>query len=146
MNTDSDSKLNSPYKRHYLHYSLFVVLLATTFFLWRYLYLSEKEYKNLKFIDETEHIIAELEEGLVLYKVLLNAAVGVFTASDEVNRSEWRLFNKYQKITAEFPDFQSLCYIPVIKKEQESAHLKGIWAQGFNKYHLKISFKIPNSS
>lgn len=136
MNTDSESKLHTPYKKRYLHYSLFVVLLATTFFLWRYLYLSEKEYRNHRFNDETEHIIAELEEELVLYKVLLNAAVGVFTASDEVNRSEWRLFNKYQKITTEFPDFQSLCYIPVIKKEQESAHLKGIWAQGFNKYQI----------
>ncbi len=136
MNTDSDSKLNKPYRKLYLHYALFIVLLATTFFLWRYFYLSEKNYRKDKFIDETQHIIAELEEGLVLYKVLLNAAVGIFTASDEVNRSEWRLFHKFQQTKAEFPDFQSLCYIPVIKKEQASAHLKGIWAQGFNKYEI----------
>ena len=136
MKDRSDKPASAPYRHRYLHYILFSVLIGTTFFLWRFVYVLEKEQKRHIFEDEARHIVAELEEELVLYKILLNGGAGVFTASDKVDRTEWHLYHKYQQTKAEFPNFQSLCYIPVIKGGQEKSHTQAIWTQGFSRYEI----------
>ena len=92
MKDSGDKRAFAPYRKRYLHYILFFVLLAATFFLWRYLYIIDHKQKRNIFDNEADHIVTELEDELVLYKILLNGGAGVFTASDEVNRREWRLF------------------------------------------------------
>lgn len=136
MKDSSDKPASAPYRHRYLHYILFSVLIGTTFFLWRYLYILEQEQRRHIFEDEARHIVAELEEELVLYKILLNGGAGVFTASDEVDRTEWRLYHKYQQTKAGFPSFQSLCYVPIVKRDQEKSHTQVVWSQGFSRYEI----------
>ena len=136
MKDRSDKPASAPYRHRYLHYILFSVLIGTTFFLWRYLYILEQDQRRHVFEDEARHIVAELEEELVLYKILLNGGAGVFTASDEVDRTEWHLYHKYQQTKAEFPNFQSLCYIPLVKSDQAKSHTQSIWTQGFSRYEI----------
>lgn len=136
MIDSSDKPASAPYRHRYLHYILFSVLIGTTFFLWRYLYLVEKSNRGNIFNEEAEHIISEIQDELFLYKILLSGGAGIFTASDEVNRSEWRLYHKYQQTKSKFPNFQSLCYIPVIKRDQKKSHTQVVWSQGFSRYEI----------
>ncbi|MDP3399471.1 MAG: CHASE domain-containing protein, partial [Bacteroidales bacterium] len=136
MNDTGDKRASAPYRKKYLHYILFFVLLAAAVILCRYLYILDQNQQRYVFENEANHIVAELEEELVLYKILLNGGAGVFTASDKVDRTEWRLYHKYQQTKAEFPNFQSLCYIPLVKSDQAKSHTQSIWTQGFSRYEI----------
>lgn len=136
MNEGDDKRASDRYHKRYLHYLLFFALLATSLILWWFLYDGEREQRGHIFYDEAEHIVVELEDALVLYKILLNAGVGVFTSSDKVNREEWQLFHKYQQTKAEFPTFQSLCYLPLIKGDNLKNYIQSLWAQGFSEYEI----------
>lgn len=136
MKDSGDKRAFAPYRKRYLHYILFFVLLATAVILCRYLYILDQNQQRYVFENEADHIVTELEDELVLYKILLNGGAGVFTASDEVNRREWRLYHNYQQTKVEFPNFQSLCYVPVIKRGQEISHTKALWSQGFSSYEI----------
>jgi hypothetical protein len=136
MNDTGDKRASAPYGKRYLHYILFFVLLAATFFLWRYLYILDHEQKRHVFENEAHHIVIELEDELFLYKILLNGGAGVFAASDHVYRREWRQYHKYQQTKAIFPHFQSLCYIPVVKRGQEILHTQAAWSQSFSRYEI----------
>lgn len=71
-----------------------------------YDYISKKNYEE--FEKESQSLVDKIEKRLDHYGEVLQAARGLFAASKEVERDEWKTFIETQKIQERFPGIQGV--------------------------------------
>ena len=89
------------------------------------------------FRAEVEDIQRRIENRLSTYSDILHAARGLFEASSEVERDEWRSFILGQHIPDRFPGLQGVGYALVVPKENLAEHVREMRLGGFPQYEVK---------
>lgn len=87
---------------------------------------------NVAFNEVTLHISEKIEA----YEQMLRATQGLFYASDEVSRQEFRLFAKELELEIYYPGLMGLGYVPLIKPEDKAKHIAQVRDNGFPNYEI----------
>jgi signal transduction histidine kinase len=79
---------------------------------------------------------ASIKQRLDSYEDILRGASGLFEASENVNRQEWREYLNSYDMTNRYPGIQGLGYIEVIPPSSLQSHLDRVRAEGYPNYSV----------
>ena len=85
-------------------------------------------------VDKSTLAIAKRMEG---YEQVLRGVVGLFNASDEVNRLDFKRYVSNLQIDTYWPGIQGIGYAEMLEPTELEAHQQKIRAQGFADYEIK---------
>ncbi len=87
---------------------------------------------TIAFNEVTLHIVEKIEA----YEQMLRATQGLFYASDEISRQEFRKFADELDLDVFYPGILGLGYVPLIKPEDKARHIAKIRQSGFPEYDI----------
>ncbi|MCQ8183538.1 CHASE domain-containing protein [Methylomonas sp. SURF-1] len=132
----------------YRHYSPVLLVLAVSaaflFFAWQALDRHNQQRLREYFEFESERIALHISERMALHALTLRSAAGVFAASDDVTRDDWRAFVEILGLDQNHPGVQGVGYAQWIPADQLQGHITQIRAQGFPDYALSPDTPRPN--
>ncbi len=104
-----------------------------------YIHLNKnfEERERLRFLTVTKQASMLVKNRMDAYRQTLYAGAGLFNASDNVSRAEWRSFVKSLKIEQNFPGVQGLGYSEVVHPPEKERHIARIRAEGFPDFNIK---------
>ena len=84
-----------------------------------------------------DQVTLKIRERLGAYSLILRGGAGLFAASTNVSRQEWRAYVQKLHAEATVPGVQGIGFAKVIAQEQLAAHIAGIRAEGFPEYTVR---------
>ena len=104
----------------------FIVLfvgIAVTFFIWQYTRDNVRNNAESNFTREVNQIEYALTKRIGMYKNILFALQGLFSASESVERQEWSPFVRTARIV-DYPDIEYISYIEIVKDDEKEEFIK----------------------
>jgi signal transduction histidine kinase len=92
---------------------------------------------NAEYTYVCNDIKAKISERLKTHAQLLSTGAAFFSASDSVERHEWKHFIEKSNITHELPGIQWVGYSKLFQKKQLPHHIQQIRKEGFKDYSVK---------
>lgn len=117
-----------------LPYIALAVLLTLSLLIWQYYEQITLDREERRFNEYINYIVDEITDRLHQYEMILLGGAGVFAASEEVTREEWRDYYEYRKVRIRYPGIQGIVYSRVIRPQDLAAYIEAIRAEGFNEY------------
>ena len=117
-----------------------IVLLVSIFFTfiaWYYVRDLTMEKAHERFIFRVKTIELALRERLNACEFLLQSGAGLFAASREVTRTEWRRYVKELRLDYYYRGVQGLGFSKRILPSEKKAHIRQIREEGFPNYDIK---------
>lgn len=90
-----------------------------------------------RFNFRVEEITEAIKSRMLVYESVLRGSVGLFLASQEVSREEWKEYVTNLQIDKYWPGIQGMGYSIPVKKEDKEAHIQEIRSEGFSEYTIK---------
>ena len=90
-----------------------------------------------RFHFQVEDAQFAIRKRLTDYEQALRGGVGLFRASTEVNREEWRAYVSALQIDQRYPGIQGMGFSKWIPAKEKEAHIRQIRAEGFPDYTLR---------
>ncbi len=115
-------------------YLILGFLLACSFGLWRHFENQSTEGEERRFERRVNETIQHIMDRLERYKMILQGGAGVFMASEEVGREEWRAYVEYRRVQALFPGIHGLGFAPVIRRAELEEYIRSVRSEGFPDY------------
>ncbi len=115
-------------------YLILGFLLACSFGLWRHFENQSTEREERRFERRVNETIQDITDRLERYKMILQGGAGVFMASEEVSREEWRAYVEYRRVQTLFPGIHGLGFAPVIRRAELEEHIRSMRSEGFPDY------------
>ncbi|MBF0273713.1 MAG: CHASE domain-containing protein [Nitrospinae bacterium] len=84
-------------------------------------------------------LVTAIKKRMLEYEMVLHSGIGLFKASSEVTRDEWKTFVENIEIQKFFPGIQGIGFSLMVPPDQKEKHEKEIQAEGFP--HFKINPK-----
>jgi diguanylate cyclase (GGDEF)-like protein/PAS domain S-box-containing protein len=100
-----------------------------------YQYYKEKEHARLELASR--EITLHIKNRMALYEQLLRSGVALFNASDNITRTEWRIFAKEQQLSRNFKGIQGFGYSDVILPIAKESYEDRIRKEGFPDFSIK---------
>jgi len=110
------------------------LMLVASVWLWRFVAHAETARARLYFDEYCEKISQDILGRLNTCKMILHGGAGVFIASEEVTRAEWRAYVEYHQIRPLFPGIQGIAFAKVIAPAELAQHVESLRADGFSEY------------
>lgn len=101
---------------------------------------SERSYKE-RFRRYAENAAIEIQSSMYSYEQMLWSSVGLFNASQSVDREEWRKFVTTLQLTDNWPGIQAMGYSIPIKPDELAAHELTMRSSGSENYKVKPAGK-----
>ena len=103
------------------------------------LYLAEQNSKKREdeFILLSQQITQLVNDRVDYYTQLLLGGLGLFQASTNVTRQEWKRFSDAQMLDSKFLGIQGVGYSKVIFANELKKHTQQIHDEGFTEYYVK---------
>lgn len=119
-------------------FPLLILLLGSAFSLQQYTSAKQQSDDTLKarFNTAFNEVTLHISEKIEAYEQMLRATQGLFYASDEVSRQEFRNFTRQLKVDVFYPGLQGLGYVPLIKPENKAKHIAEVRDSGFPDYTI----------
>ncbi|MGD9717041.1 MAG: CHASE domain-containing protein [Sulfuricurvum sp.] len=124
-----------------LAYAILVAGIALSIAAFRYEQENAKEKERLRFETVTKQATLLITTRMDAYRHILYAGAGLYSASDKVERSEWRTFVDMLRIERSFPGIQGLGYAAVIDPFELKRHEAAMRKEGFVDYALRPAGK-----
>ena len=93
----------------------------------------EKFHAELK----SKEVLTLIKNRIVTYEQVLRSGVGLFKASDNVTRNEWKIFTQELKLQENFKGIQGFGYSEVVLPQNIQSHEEQIRKEGFPNYRIK---------
>ncbi|WP_312931210.1 hybrid sensor histidine kinase/response regulator [Stutzerimonas nitrititolerans] len=84
-----------------------------------------------------------IEQRLIDHEQILFGAAGLFTASGEVSRAQWRAYVERQQLADRYPGIQGVGFSKVVRASEREAHEQSIRAEGFADYRIQPEGERP---
>jgi diguanylate cyclase (GGDEF)-like protein len=78
-----------------------------------------------------------IQQRLQIYEQVLRATAGLFRASNEVSRQEFRLFVDSLRLAQNYPGIQGIGYADVVPPPEKEKHIEAVRKSGFPDYAIK---------
>ena len=111
--------------------------LGLTGFLWRATHQQTVETSRLEFAHEFETFVSSITTRITANEQILRSVVGLFEASDEVSRTEFRSFIAALRLEERYPGIQGVGFVKAIKPADLTDHIKSVRAEGFPEYTVR---------
>lgn len=115
---------------------LVVCLVATALAVWQ-AHKSIDLYAERELAFACEEIRVRILDRLADHELILRGGSGVFDASEEVSRTEWRRFVTSLRLEREYPGIQGVGFSRLIPRDELAAHLQQVRAEGFPEYRVR---------
>ncbi|MBI3494709.1 CHASE domain-containing protein [Candidatus Saccharibacteria bacterium] len=79
----------------------------------------------------------DIKERIRIYEDVLRAGVGLFGASDNVTRNEWKQFINIFELPKRYPGIQAVGYIEKINNEDLQSHVESAHSEGLTDYIVR---------
>lgn len=93
----------------------------------------EKFHAELK----SKEVLTLIKNRIVTYEQVLRSGVGLFNASENVTRNEWKIFTQELKLQENFKGIQGFGYSEVVLPQNIQSHEEQIRKEGFPNYRIK---------
>ncbi len=93
---------------------------------------NEETEFNAKVHDISQHI----QQRMLAYEHVLQGAAGLFAASQEVERDEWRRYVGRLAIEKFYPGIQGIAYAPRLDMAGKELHVRQVRKEGFPSYEV----------
>lgn len=127
-------KLLARYCHYYPAALILLVLLSVLFLAWQDLNWRYQQRLREYFDFETQRLSSDISERMALHGQTLRGAAGLFAASHEVTREDWRAFIEMLELDRSHPGVQGMGYTVWIPAAQLDQHIADIRRQGFPDY------------
>ncbi|MDN3638619.1 CHASE domain-containing protein [Simiduia curdlanivorans] len=117
-----------------------LISLTISFFAAHITNLQSEKTGQERFQRQVEKLNADILHHLDTYLGLLRAGVGVYYASDSLNRSEWQKFVETLEIQRFYPGIQGIGYAQYFPHSEREAFEAAIRAEGFENFTLEPSY------
>jgi len=137
MTSNTASKQGRSIPGRIAPYLALALMLAASVWLWRFWANAEKTRAQSHFDEYCKGISQDIAERLNTYKMILHGGAGVFLASEEVTRDEWRAYYEYHQVRTLHPGIQGISFVKVIAPSELARHVESIRAEGFPEYSVR---------
>jgi PAS domain S-box-containing protein len=117
----------------------FLVLLTTlviSYINWNIANRSAEDELLSYFEYRARDVYNRIEQRIISYEQILRGARGLFNASANVNRSEFRSFFNTLNLDKRYPGIQGVGFSLIVPPEQIRKHISNIRAEGFPEYKI----------
>tara|TARA_R110000787_G_scaffold221535_2_gene330270 strand:- start:7092 stop:9701 length:2610 start_codon:yes stop_codon:yes gene_type:complete len=90
-----------------------------------------------RFSFQVDDLEAAIAKRMLEYETVLRGGVGLFHASEQVSREEWRTYVTNIGIEQYFPGIQGIGYSEWVKPENKSAFENKVRSEGFEDFKIK---------
>lgn len=98
---------------------------------------------SARFERQVEKLTFDIFHQLDTYSGLLRAGVGLFYASEEVDRDEWRRFVQTLEVERFYPGIQGIGYARYVRADEKAAFEASIRAEGFDGFAISPDGERP---
>ncbi|WP_129126569.1 CHASE domain-containing protein [Geomonas oryzae] len=120
----------------FLPYLVMTLSLLMTWFFWRQYDHSLNVRSQTVFSDRTQEITERFFTKLVDDEQILRGAAGLYNASDDVTRDEWRRYTQSLSLVSNYPGLQGLGFTEVVYPNERERHIRRIRNEGFASYNM----------
>ena len=124
-----------------LSQTLSLLVLAISFFvtyqLWKDARLSAEQTLQTDFDFLVRESNRRIEQRMQAYQQVLRGAVGLFTASDNVTRKEFRIYVDRLRLDENYPGIEGIGFSVLIPPERKEQHIAAVRAERFPDYTIK---------
>lgn len=137
-----DGRIRSRILADFLHneiaaWVVLIISLGITVLSWYISAISVETHFRDKFVFEVEKARLEIAKRMEEYENVLRSGVGLFAASEEVSRRDWRIFVSTLQIEKYWPGIQGVGFSKMLTPEELAAHERAIRAEGFPDYAVQ---------
>ncbi len=140
----------TPHKQHsrwistiILPLLVFTFGLGITYQLWYLAITDAKKELQQEFILRAEELEAQINKRLKVYSQLLHSTRGLFSASQAVDRDEFKNFVQALAVEKFYPGIQGVGFSLMIPASEKQKHLARIRREGFRNYRIYPSGDRP---
>jgi len=119
-----------------LPYLVLAGLILATAWVQRSWSAAESEQVRIRFEEYCEELTRRITGQLHDYRMILQGGAGVFAASEEVTREEWRAYTDYLAVQDSFPCIQAVGYLEYIPASRLAVHTEAQRSAGFPDYEV----------
>jgi PAS domain S-box-containing protein len=137
MTNDAVGKQGLSIPRPIAPYLVLALMLAGSVWLWRSLANAEETRARDHFTEYCKEISQDITQRLNTYTLILHGGAGVFLASEEVTREEWRAYYEYHQGRTLDVGIQGISFLKVVAPSELARHVESIRAGGFPEYSVR---------
>jgi PAS domain S-box-containing protein len=112
------------------HWSVLFLGLGVTVFVWTLITSATERNAREQFGGIVAEIRQRIDERMDNYEMALRSTRALFAASDEVQRTEWRIFVEAMGVSQHFPGIQGIGYARVFPASERAAFESRVRATG----------------
>ncbi|TFV98634.1 diguanylate cyclase [Oxalobacteraceae bacterium OM1] len=111
-----------------------IMSLLVTYNVWRGARQSAIDNLQSNFEFRTSELNDRIRQRLTVYEQVLSSGVGLFHASEEVSRDEFRRFFEALRLGERFPGIHGVGYATIVAPDALDRHVRAVRAEGFPDY------------
>lgn len=120
----------------FLALSVLGVMLLITWLSWQQATQNELKQANIQFQGSANDLHVIVTKELESYIKALEGARGLFAASNDVSRSEWKAYIDSLQLNQYYPGTLGVGFAQMLSPEQKAAHIKQVRNEGFPSYDI----------
>jgi PAS domain S-box-containing protein len=100
----------------------------------QHLKLKEERAASKQFDFLVDTTTKAIGKRMIDHEQVLLGAAGLFDASGEVSRAQWRTYNEHLQLTERYPGIQGVGFAKAVRPEELEAHIQSVRSEGFADY------------
>jgi PAS domain S-box-containing protein len=113
------------------------ISLSATYAVWHNARQQAEQKLKTDFDFRVRETVARIEQRMATYEQVLRGARGLFAASAQVERDEFRNYVALLQLEQHYPGIQGLGYSIIVPKADRDRHIKAMRRQGFSGYSIR---------
>ena len=122
--------------RNSVSWLVLVVVLLIGLLVLRQMYVTEQRTVEARFELLAANVTEAIDRRLANHEQVLLGGLGLFNASGEVTRTEWRHYLDSLKLAERYPGIQGVGFAQAVRPEALANHIAQIRAEGFPGYQV----------
>ncbi len=116
--------------------AILALLLTLTGMSWQQSISSTTKQADIQFQGDANNLHTKISNELAGYVKALQGARGLFAASQEVDRSEWKAYVDGLQLPQNYPGMLGMGFVQDVSSAQKAAHIAKVRGEGFPAYTI----------
>jgi len=143
MTNDAVKKTGTFNVKRIAPYLVLALMMAASVWVWRYSENGETAKARARFDEYCQEIVEDIIKRFSAYKMILQGGAGLFIASEEVTREEWRAYVEYHQVHTLYPGTQAMGFAKVVPPGELTHLVESVRAEGFPEYTVRPEGERP---